>query len=99
MGVYAGWPAGRGCGTSPSTPYTLKDARLNPEMAVRKEATRMQAGFRQTPRKGRVNLKKKGSMAARGTKGFSLIELLIVIAIMMIASAISIMAIQPMLQQ
>jgi len=41
----------------------------------------------------------KGPMASRGTKGFSLIEMLIVMAIMLIASAISIMFIQPLLLQ
>jgi prepilin-type N-terminal cleavage/methylation domain-containing protein len=40
----------------------------------------------------------KGSMASRRTRGFSLLELMIVVAIMLIAVSISIMSLQPALR-
>ena len=51
------------------------------------------AGLGQTPRR------KKGFMLARKMRGFSLIEMMIVVALIMIVLAFSIMAIQPSLKQ
>src|SRR5271163_3538883 len=51
------------------------------------------AGLGQTPRR------KKGFMLARKMRGFSLIEMMIVVALIMIVLAFSIMTIQPSLRQ
>jgi prepilin-type N-terminal cleavage/methylation domain-containing protein len=74
----------------------MKDARLNPEMAGEKRARRslcLKASLGETPRR------KKGFMLSRRTRGFSLVELMVVIAIILVVSAFSIMAIQPSLKQ
>jgi prepilin-type N-terminal cleavage/methylation domain-containing protein len=74
----------------------MKDARLNPEMAGEKRARKgfvLKAGLGETPRR------KKGFMLSRRMRGFSLVELMVVIAIVLVVSAFSIMAIQPSLRQ
>jgi prepilin-type N-terminal cleavage/methylation domain-containing protein len=73
----------------------MKDARLNPEMAATqgRKSLCFEAGLGQTPRR------KKGFMLARKMRGFSLIEMMIVVALIMIVLAFSIMAIQPSLKQ
>jgi prepilin-type N-terminal cleavage/methylation domain-containing protein len=74
----------------------MKDARLNPEMAERKRAKEsvcFKTGLAQTPRR------KKGLMLSRRTRGFSMIELMMVIALILIITAFSVMAFQPSIKQ
>src|ERR1700686_303714 len=74
----------------------MKDARLTPEMAGEKRVRKrlcLKASLGETPRR------KKGFMLSRRTRGFSLVELMVVIAIILVVSAFSIMAIQPSLKQ
>jgi prepilin-type N-terminal cleavage/methylation domain-containing protein len=74
----------------------MKDARLNPEMAGSKRTRKnfcLKTGLGQTPRR------KKGLMPSRRTRGFSMIELMVVIALILIVTTFSIMAIQPSLKQ
>jgi prepilin-type N-terminal cleavage/methylation domain-containing protein len=74
----------------------MKDARLNPEMAARKrakESSCLKTGPGETPRR------KKGLMSSRRMAGFSMIEMLVVIALILIVTAFSVMTIQPSLKQ
>jgi prepilin-type N-terminal cleavage/methylation domain-containing protein len=73
----------------------MKDARLNPEMAdyTRPQSLCLKAGLGETPRR------RKGFMLARKTRGFSLIETMLVVAIILIVLAFSITTIQPSLRQ
>jgi prepilin-type N-terminal cleavage/methylation domain-containing protein len=70
----------------------MKDARLNPEMAG-EIGPEKPAGLGQTPRR------KKGFMLSRRMRGFSLIEMMVVVALILIVLAFSIMTIQPSLKQ
>jgi Tfp pilus assembly protein FimT len=71
----------------------MKDARLNPEMADYAGPQSLKAGLGETPRR------EKGFMLARKMRGFSLIETMVVVALIMIVLAFSIMTIQPSLRQ
>jgi prepilin-type N-terminal cleavage/methylation domain-containing protein len=74
----------------------MKDARLNPEMASGIRARKsfcFKAGLGQTPRR------KKGFMFSRRMRGFSMIELLVVISLILIVAGFSAIAIQPALKQ
>src|ERR1700680_4338398 len=74
----------------------MKDARLNPEMAGSKRTRKslcLKTGLGQTPRR------KKGLMPSRRTRGFSMIELMVVIALILVVTTFSIMPIQPSLKQ
>src|SRR5580698_9208276 len=74
----------------------MKDASAHPRDGGRKgpeKAFCLKAGLGRTPRR------MKGFMAARKMRGFSLIEMMIVIAMIVIVLAFSIMAIQPSLKQ
>jgi prepilin-type N-terminal cleavage/methylation domain-containing protein len=65
-------------------------------MAVRTEATEALVSRLAS---GKLPVRKKGLMVSRRTQGFSLIEMMIVMAVFLIASAIASMFIQPMLMQ
>jgi len=80
----------------PSAKHAMKDARLNPEMADNKRVTRSLCP-KTDP--GRTPQRKKGLMQSRRTRGFSLIEMMIVVALILIVTAFSVMAIRPSLQQ
>src|SRR5580698_7611229 len=74
----------------------MKDASAHPRDGGRKgpeKAFCLKAGLGRTPRR------RKGFMLARKMRGFSLIEMMIVIAMILIVLAFSIMAIQPSLKQ
>jgi prepilin-type N-terminal cleavage/methylation domain-containing protein len=74
----------------------MKDARLSPEMAERKRAKEsicFKTGHALTPRR------RKGFMRSRKMRGFSLIELMVVIALTLVVTAFSVMTIQPSLKQ
>jgi prepilin-type N-terminal cleavage/methylation domain-containing protein len=74
----------------------ITDARLIPEMAVGNrapgESLYLKAGLGKPPRR------KKGFMSSRRMRGFSMIEVLVVISLILIVTAFSIMAIQPSLK-
>src|SRR5579872_7056494 len=73
----------------------MKDARLIPEMAVGKRAKKLslKPGLARTPRR------KKGRMQSRRRRGFSLVELMVVIALILVVSGFSVMAIQPSMKE
>jgi prepilin-type N-terminal cleavage/methylation domain-containing protein len=73
----------------------MKEARLNPEMASGNRARKLctRAGLGQTPRR------KKGFMFSRRMRGFSLIEMAVVMALILIVLAFSVMTILPSLKQ
>jgi prepilin-type N-terminal cleavage/methylation domain-containing protein len=80
----------------PSAKHAMKDARLNPEMADNKRVTQslcLKTDLGRPPRR------KKGLMLSRRTRGFSLIEMMIVVALILIVTAFSVMAIRPSLLQ
>ena len=79
----------------PSAKHAMKDARLNPEMADNKRVT--QSWCLKTDL-GRPPRRKKGLMSRR-MRGFSLIEMMIVVALILIVTAFSVMAIRPALRQ
>ena len=72
--------------------YTGKDARLNPEMASRGRAD--SSACNELPTKER-----NGMMASPKERGFSLVELMVVIGLILLVASFSWMAIQPSLRQ
>jgi prepilin-type N-terminal cleavage/methylation domain-containing protein len=74
----------------------MKDARLNPEMADNKQVTR---SLCLNTDLGRTPQRKKGPMLSRRMRGFSLIEMMIVVALILVVIAFSVMTIRPSLLQ
>lgn len=74
----------------------MKDARLNPEMADNKQVTR---SLCLNTDLGRTPQRKKGPMLSRKMRGFSLIEMMIVVALILVVIAFSVMTIRPSLLQ
>jgi prepilin-type N-terminal cleavage/methylation domain-containing protein len=73
----------------------MKDARLNP----RDGETGPGKALAVNPPSDKPPHRKKGFMFSRRMRGFSLIEMMVVVALIMIVMAFSIMAIQPALKQ
>src|SRR5271170_37076 len=73
----------------------MKDRRLNPRDGRKgpEESLVVKPPSDKPPRR------KKGFMFSRRTRGFSLIEMMVVVALILIVLAFSIMAIQPALRQ
>ncbi len=74
----------------------MKDARLNPEMADNKQVSR---SLCLNTDLGRTPQRKKGPMLSRRMRGFSLIEMMIVVALILVVIAFSVMTIRPSLLQ
>jgi prepilin-type N-terminal cleavage/methylation domain-containing protein len=80
----------------PSAIHAMKGARLNPEMANNKQVTRSLC-FKTDL--GRTPQRKKGPMLSRRMRGFSMIEMMIVLALILVVTAFSVMTIRPSLLQ
>jgi prepilin-type N-terminal cleavage/methylation domain-containing protein len=78
---------------------TPKDARLNPEDGELEQEPELGTRGKAAPAELPVDRKGKGYMDSRRMRGFSMIELIIVISLILVVSAISAITIQPALRE